>query len=162
MTESQRTPQEELLAVVLDPLGGYPGTRAAALLDASGRILAQRGFRDRGHAMSVGSLAAALRASGRRIGELLGDTGILRLQGEGGARTLLLTELPGLKHPLILLVVADPQPEQIAFRNAMQGVARRLGNLTVSEGVQSADAFESSLMSSLDRLFGSDGAGEEV
>jgi len=124
------------------------------LMNRSGRLLIQRGFPDAGHVMKVATLAAGIHATGRRIGELVGDEQMAQAHNKGRSREFMLSELWTPSGPILLLTVFLPKEKRPRARAAFEAFARRLGALAgVGHKRVTAVEFEASLMDSLDKLF---------
>ena len=137
----------------LDELTEIEGVLMSALLDRSGRVLAAVGFSPDLIA-DVATLTAGIHASGARLGEATGDHGFPRVLIQAKERSVLITSLPvraGI--PLVLLVVTTemamedlgPQLEEISDVS--------LSEVSGLTGVDDPEAFEASLLDTLERLF---------
>lgn len=90
-------------AGLLDAFVALPFVRGVLLVDLSGRVVEQFGFRDRSARIQVASLAAGLHASGARLSEAAGHPGpaLLRIRVED-AEILLIRVPPPAIHVLVL------------------------------------------------------------
>jgi hypothetical protein len=137
------------------------GIHVAALLDPVGRVIAQAGFSGRDALVQAATLAASLHVVAGRVGRLVGDAGAPRVVLASAGRTLRVLPLPG-DHGLLLLVVCGGLEMEPA---ALLGIDRLAEAVEVarraSVGTEDPEAFELSLLDSLDRVFPSVGPDEE-
>ena len=152
---SRRVPDRQVsgLEDFLAELMELEGVLMSALLDRSGRVLAAAGFSAEVIG-EVASLTAAIHASGARLGEAAGDHGFPRMLIQTDERSVLIAALPvraGV--PLVLLVVTDAMTlEDLGPRlEEISGIS--LSEVSRARGVDDPEAFEASLLESLDRLF---------
>ncbi len=145
------------LDVAVDEFMATAGATSVVLMNKSGRLLIQRGFDDPRAVMKVATLAAGVHATGRHIGELLGDERMAQAHNRGNEREFMLSELWTPSGPILFLTVFQAGVEAKAdqVRASFEVFARRLGALA---GLRKAPAitaeeFEASLMESLERLF---------
>ncbi len=149
LPDGEATGLEEFLGELM----AVDGVLMTALLDRSGRVLATDGFSPE-VIVEAAILTASIHASGARLGEAAGDHGFPRMLIQAKERSVLIASLPvraGV--PLVLLVVTT--------RMAMEDLGPRLekiSGVSLSEvtglaGVDDPEAFEASLLESLNRLF---------
>lgn len=159
----RRRPDVGPLDVAVDEFMADAGTTAVVLMNKSGRLLIQRGFDDPRSVIKVATLAAGIHATGRQIGELLGDRRMAQAHNRGDHREFMLSELWTPSGPILFLTVFESGAEARAatVRRAFEVFARRLGALAGMRRAPAATAeeFEASLMESLERLFPALGAG---
>ena len=145
------------LDIAVDEFMLAAGTTAVMLMNKSGRLLIQRGFDDPRSVMKVATLAAGIHATGRQIGELLGDPRMAQAHNRGNQREFMLSELWTPSGPILFLTVFEAGVETRAaeVRRAFELFARRLGALAGLRRAPriTAEEFEASLMDSLERLF---------
>ena len=149
--------------MAVDEFMAQAGTTAVVLMNKSGRLLIQRGFENPRSVIKVATLAAGIHATGRQIGELLGDNRMAQAHNRGDQREFMLSELWTPSGPILFLTVFEAGAEARAaeVRSAFELFARRLGALAGMRRApaETAEQFEASLMESLERLFPAFGAG---
>lgn len=142
------------LDAAVDTFVRNAGAERVLLMNRSGRTLIQRGFPEAAEVMKVATLAAGIHATGRRIGELVGDDQMAQAHNKGRSREFMLSELWTPSGPILVLTVFLPEQKRPRARAAFEEFARRLGVLAgVGHRKVTAEEFEASLMDSLDRLF---------
>ena len=131
------------------------GASRVVLMNRSGRLLLQRGFEDGQQVMKVATLAAGIHATGKRIGDLVGDPAMAQSQNRGTSSEFFLSELVTPAGPILFLTVFDVGSKPQRARDAFEVFGRTLGTIAGvgGEGVARAEEFEQSLMASLERLF---------
>jgi predicted regulator of Ras-like GTPase activity (Roadblock/LC7/MglB family) len=137
----------------LEELLALEGVLMAVLLDRSGRVMAARGCSP-DVAEDAAALAAAIHASGARLGEAAGDSGFPRMLIQAKERSVLITSLPvraGI--PLVLLVATEPLAMEDLGPRLEQISGVTLDSVVGLGSVDDPEAFEASLLESLDGLF---------
>ncbi len=131
------------------------GASRVVLMNRSGRLLLQRGFDDGQEVMKVATLAAGIHATGKHIGDLMGDAGMSQSQNRGTSSEFFLSELLTPAGPILFLTVFDGETNPDEARGAFEVLGRTLGTIAGvgGQGVERAEEFERSLMASLERLF---------
>jgi hypothetical protein len=154
-TARQGGRREGPLEAAVDAFLSAAGAERVLLLNRSGRLLVQRGFDDPRQVTEIATLAAGIHATGKHIGELVGDPKMAQSHNRGTSREFMLSELSTPSGPILILTVFGSSPPALEAREAFETFARTLGSLAGLSGDQSisAETFEASLMASLDRLF---------
>lgn len=150
-----RLPPPGPLDIAVDTFVRDAGAERVMLMNRSGRLLLQRGFADARQVMKVATLAAGIHATGKRIGELVGDPGMAQSQNRGSTCEFFLSELLTPAGPILFLTVFRANGRPQVARGAFEVFARTLGSLAGvgGDGPLRAEEFETSLMTSLERLF---------
>ena len=132
------------------------GVRLAVVVDATGGVLAQRGFTRRLDLQSASALAAAIHASSRELGRQLGDAGFGPLHHEGRLRQVFLAPLPANGTPRLLLAVFDGSSSLGIVRVFWNALASELASAAPSHAVAPpADGgFDREVGERLEALFG--------
>ncbi|MEZ4414999.1 MAG: hypothetical protein R3E10_04535 [Gemmatimonadota bacterium] len=151
----KRQPPPGPLDIAVDTFVRDAGAARVVLMNRSGRLLLQRGFPDSRQVMKIATLAAGIHATGKKIGELVGDPGMAHAQNRGTTCEFFLSELVTPAGPILFLTVFPANGRATPARSAFEVFARTLGSLAGvgGDGPSRAEEFESSLMASLERLF---------
>ncbi|HEV2149293.1 MAG TPA: roadblock/LC7 domain-containing protein [Longimicrobiaceae bacterium] len=134
------------------------GVRLVLLINASGQVLAQRGFARATDVMGVAALGAGIHASSRAIAALLGQPAFHHLHQGGGTEQVFIGSFSTPAEELILVAVFGEDSSiglvRVFFETLTQEVARLPG---WSEARPTADAaaFERDLEAGLEHFFGS-------
>ena len=143
------------LDVAVDTFVRDAGAERVVLMNRAGRLLIQRGFENSADVMKAATLAAGIHATGKQIGQLVGDERMAQAHNRGSSREFMLSELRTPSGPILLLTVFLPDRKLPQAREAFAVFARTLGVLAGVTDTRpiTAEEFEASLMSSLERLF---------
>lgn len=129
---------------LLDAFVALPYVRGALLVDLSGRVVEQFGFRDRSARIQVASLAAGLHASGARLSEAAGHPGpaLMRIRVEGGEILLIRVPPPAIH----ILLIHVEGPREAGWERVLPGHLRELApRVPGGPTVLDAASFEESL-----------------
>jgi len=129
---------------LVDPFVALPFVRGVLIVDLSGRVVEQFGFRDRSARIQVASLAAGLHASGARLSEAAGHPGpaLLRIRVEEGEILLIRVPPPAI-HVLLLHVEG---PREVGWERVLPPLLREIApRVPGGPIVLDAASFEDSL-----------------
>lgn len=125
----------------------------ALLLEADGRVIAQHGFTRRVDVVSASTLASAIQASTRELGEMLSDRTLGPIHHAGGARQLFLAPIPEAAPARLVLAVWDGRSSLGLVRVFWEQLATALRR-PVPAAAPAPESFERDLQASLATLFG--------
>lgn len=146
------------LAGPVDRFAREAGVRLVLLINASGQVLAQRGFARALDVMSVAALGAGINASSRALAVLLGEGGGFRhLHQQGSGQQVFIGPFETPAEELIAICVFGEDSSlglvQLFFGELTREV-RALPGWSETRPTVDAEAFERDLQAGLDNLFG--------
>ncbi|HEX5724046.1 MAG TPA: hypothetical protein VFX98_01195 [Longimicrobiaceae bacterium] len=148
------------LGVPVDRFAREAALRLVLLINASGQVLAQRGFARALDVMGVASLGAGIHASSRALAEMLGEAqGFRHLHqgGGGGAGQVFIGPFTTPAEELIAIGVFGEDSSiglvQVFFADFVREVAA-LPGWSVARPTADAEAFERDLEAGLQHAFG--------
>lgn len=144
----------------LAAFAGDAGVRIALLLEADGRVIAQHGFTRRVDIVSASTLAAAIQATARELGRLLGDATFGPIHHAGGARQLFVAPIDDTAPSRLLLTVFDEATSLGLVRVYWEDLSRALRQApppATPPAARLPESFERDLQESLTALFGTGG-----
>lgn len=127
------------------------------LVNASGQVLAQRGFARALDVMGIAALAAGIHASSAALAGLLGQPGFRHLHQGGGARQVFIATFGTPSEELVLVGVFDDDSSiglVRVFFETLTGEVAALPGWSTARPTADAAAFERDLESGLEHLFG--------
>jgi predicted regulator of Ras-like GTPase activity (Roadblock/LC7/MglB family) len=133
------------------------GVRLVLLINASGQVLAQRGFARALDVMSVAALGAGIHASSRAVAQLLGMPGFRHLHQAGAAGQVFIGPFQTPSEELILITVFGEDSSlglvQVFYDQLVQEVSR-LPGWSQARPTTDAAQFERDLEAGLEHFFG--------
>lgn len=129
------------------------GVQLALLLEADGRVIAQHGFTRQVDITSASALAAAIQASTRELGRILGDRTLGPIHHAGDDRQLFLAPFPEDEPARLALAIFDRGTSLGLVRVFWEELATALKR-RVAPRAPSPEHFERDLQQSLATLFG--------
>jgi predicted regulator of Ras-like GTPase activity (Roadblock/LC7/MglB family) len=146
------------LAAPVERFAREAGVRLVLLINASGQVLAQRGFARALDVMGMAALGAGIHASSRAIAQLLGQTGFRHLHQGGSGGQVFIGPFQTPSEELILITVFGEDSSlglvQVFFGQLVDEVGRLPGWSTARPTADAA-SFERDLEAGLDHFFGS-------
>jgi predicted regulator of Ras-like GTPase activity (Roadblock/LC7/MglB family) len=146
------------LAAPVERFAREAGVRLVLLINASGQVLAQRGFARALDVMGMAALGAGIHASSRAIAQLLGQTGFRHLHQAGSGGQVFIGPFQTPSEELILITVFGEDSSlglvQVFFAQLVDEVGRLPGWSTARPTADAA-SFERDLEAGLDHFFGS-------
>lgn len=146
------------LAAPVERFAREAGVRLVLLINASGQVLAQRGFARALDVMGMAALGAGIHASSRAIAQLLGQKGFRHLHQGGSGGQVFIGPFETPSEELILITVFGEDSSlglvQVFFGELVSDVAKLPGWSTARPTADAA-SFERDLEAGLDHFFGS-------
>jgi hypothetical protein len=131
--------------------------RLVLLINASGQVLAQRGFTRSLDVMGVATLGAAIHASSRVLAQLLGQPGFRHLHQGSGVDQVFIGPFDTPAEELILVAVFDDDSSVGLVRlffEALVGEVAALPGWSTARPTADARQFERDLDAGIEQLFG--------
>lgn len=145
----------EALGPPVDRFVAETRVRLVLLINASGQVLAQRGFTRSLDVMGVATLGAAIHASSRLLAEMLRQPGFRHLHQGSGENQVFIGPFATPAEELILVAVFDEDSSVGLVRlffDALVGQVAALPGWRVVRPTADAAAFERDLESGLEHL----------
>lgn len=145
------------LAGPVEKFAREAGVRLVLLINASGQVLAQRGFARALDVMGVAALGAGIHASSRAIAQLMGQRGFRHLHQAGAQGQVFIGAFATPAEELILITVfgGDSSIGLVqVFYEQLVGEIGRLPGWSTTRPTADAESFERDLEAGLDHFFG--------
>lgn len=145
------------LAGPVEKFAREAGVRLVLLINASGQVLAQRGFARALDVMGVAALGAGIHASSRAIAQLMGQRGFRHLHQAGSQGQVFIGAFGTPAEELILITVfgGDSSIGLVqVFYEQLVGEIGRLPGWSTTRPTADAESFERDLEAGLDHFFG--------
>lgn len=148
------------LAAPVDRFAREAGVRLVLLINASGQVLAQRGFARALDVMGMASLGAGIHASSHALARLLRQEGFQHLHQGGGDGQVFIGPFATPAEELILIAVFGEDSSiglVRVFFDALVAEVGRLPGWREARPTSDARAFERDLEAGLEHFFGNSG-----
>ncbi len=145
------------LAAPVERFAREAGVRLVLLINASGQVLAQRGFARALDVMGVAALGAGIHASSHALAGLLGEAGFRHLHQGGTGQQVFIGAFQTPAEELILIAVFGEDSSiglVRVFFDQLVGEVARLPGWSTARPTASAASFERDLEAGLDHFFG--------
>lgn len=145
------------LAGPVEKFAREAGVRLVLLINASGQVLAQRGFARALDVMGVAALGAGIHASSHAIAQLMGQRGFRHLHQAGSQGQVFIGAFATPAEELILITVfgGDSSIGLVqVFYEQLVGEIGRLPGWSTMRPTADAESFERDLEAGLDHFFG--------